>query len=72
MCNWITLDKETLDQEWQERNNRQFLRYLNESDKTLAQQLWDIAYTSESMRMDWQYECLVTRGETQLAIARLN
>lgn len=58
MCNWITLDKETLDKEWQERNNRQFLRYLNESDKALAQQLWDIAYTSESMRMDWQFDIL--------------
>jgi hypothetical protein len=46
-------DNKTLNEEWQQRIKRLFQRGSREVNITQSKSLWEIASTSESIRLQW-------------------
>ena len=64
-------DNKTLNEEWQQRIKRLFQRGSREVNITQSKSLWEIASTSESIRLQWLDQILNEDKECKSVVSLL-
>jgi hypothetical protein len=63
----FTADWIALDEEWRQRSEHMFQRWVKAQDMTKAQLAWEAFCNSEERREEWKYLCL--QQDKRLGIA---